>query len=242
MLWHNDSGDGPFLYTTNMEGTLLGIDTLDAMAIDYEDICEDESGRIYVGDFGNNLGRRQRQTIYVYDTASARTDSIVYTYPGQDGRGIDKPGNYNCEAMVVADGQLHLFTKDVLSGERSFYIHHFKVPAGPGTYRAELVDSLYLPRRVITGAALDRESGELYMTAYNFRVLLGFLPSGAASLIKLSEYTGDNFFSGKMERRNIAWAVPTQYEAVAIYNDRYLYIASEATLIRKRAIARRIKR
>ncbi|WP_116106196.1 hypothetical protein [Lewinella sp. IMCC34191] len=242
MLWHNDSGDGPYLYSTDMAGSLLKVDTLRAAAIDYEDICQDEAGRLYLGDFGNNRGLRQQQVIYRYDTVSERTDSIVFTYPGQDGRGIQYPGNYNCEAMVFLDGQLHLFTKDVLSGDRPFYIKHFRLPATPGNHEAKLVDSLYLPRRVITGATLDREKKELYLVAYNFRVLLGFIPSGAASLITISGYPGDEFFKGNIERRNISWAVPTQHEAVAIYDDRYLYIAAEATAIRRRAIARRIRR
>lgn len=242
MRWHNDSGDGPYLYTTDLEGNLLSTDTLNARAVDYEDICTDEAGIIYVGDFGNNTGRRKSATIYRYDPAKETTDSIRYTYPGQDGGGRLVRGNYDCEAMVASDGYLHLFTKDILFGERPFYIYHFRLPARPGTYVAELVDSLYLPRRVITGATLDRSSGELYLVAYNYRTLLGFLPTGAASLITLSDYPDDRFFRGKLRRRNLAWAVPTQHEAVGIYNEDYLYIAAEATRIRKRAIARRIRR
>ena len=242
MLWHNDSGDGPYLYTTNLAGELLAVDTLNAAAVDYEDICQDDRGLLYLGDFGNNTGRRTEQTIYIYDTLTHNTDSIRFTYPGQDGTGIDRPGNYNCEAMVVADGQLHLFTKDVLTRERPFYIKHFRLPARAGTYEAELVDSLYLPRRVITGATLDRDRNELYLVAYNFRVLLGFLPLGGASLITVSDYPNDEFFKGTIDRRNLAWAIPTQHEAVAVYDDRYLYVAAEATPLRRRAIARRVKR
>ena len=242
LIWHNDSGDGPYLYTTDRAGHLLRTDTLSARAYDYEDIAADESGLLYVGDFGNNTGRRSEQTVYRYDRATQRTDSIVYTYPGEDGRGRLTPGNYDCEAMVVADGRVHLFTKDMLFGPRAYYIKHFTVPAEPGTYVAELVDSLYLPRRVVTGAALDRERGELYLVAYNFRMLLGFLPTSSASLITLSDYPGERFLSGQMERRNIAWALPTQHEAVAIYDGKYLYVGAEATRVRRHAIGRRIKR
>ena len=242
MHWHNDSGDGPYLYTTDLYGNLLATDTLAAAAVDYEDLTRDRAGRLYVGDFGNNRGLRDRQVIYRYDTAARRTDSIVYTYPGQDGAGIDRPGNYNCEAMVAADGYLHLFTKDVLGRERPFYIHHFRLPARPGTYVAEPVDSLYLPRRVITGAALDAERGTLYLVAYNFRVLLGFLPVGGASLLELTDYPEGRFLRGKLRRRNLAWAIPTQQEAVAVYDDRYLYVAAEATAIRRHATVRRVRR
>lgn len=242
MIWHNDSGDGPYLYTTDMAGHLLRIDTLNARASDYEDLTADSEGRLYVGDFGNNRGLRMQETIYRYDRESGQTDSIQYTYPRQDGKGIDRPGNYNCEAMVEADGQLHLFTKAELRGERDYYLYHFRLPAEPGTYVAELVDSLYLPRRVVTGAALDKDKRELFLVAYNFKMLLGKLPTSAASLVKLSEYEGDRFLSGKVSRRNISWAIPTQHEAVAIYDDEYLYVGAEATRIRRHAIGRRVRR
>ena len=242
MVWHNDSGDGPYLYTTDLQGRLLRTDTLEARASDYEDLTADTTGRLYVGDFGNNRGLRQEETIYRYDPATATTDSIVYAYPRQDGGGIDRPGNYNCEAMVASGDELHLFTKAALSGRRDYYVYHFRLPARPGTYVAELVDSLYLPRRVVTGAALDEEKRELYLVAYNFRRVLGFLPTSSASLIQLSDYPEDRFLRGALRRRNLSWAIPTQHEAVAIYNRDYLYVGAEATPIRKRAIARRIKR
>ena len=242
MIWHNDSGDGPYLYTTDRAGHLLRTDTLHARAVDYEDIAMDTTGLLYVGDFGNNTGRRTFQTIYTYDRATRATDSITFTYPGQDGGGRSVRGNYDCEAMVVDAGYVHLFTKDVLSGDRPFYIYHFRLPARPGTHVAEAVDSLYLPRRVVTGAALDRATGTLYLVAYNYRRLLGLLPSSAASVITLRDYPGDRFFSGTLRRRNLAWAIPTQHEAIAVYDADYLYVGAEATRIRSRAIGRRIRR
>ncbi len=242
MIWHNDSGDGPYLYTTDLRGNLLRTDTLDARASDYEDLCADEAGLLFVGDFGNNRGLRAGAVIYTYDRNSGKTDSITYTYPGQDGGGRLVPGNYDCEAVVELNGTLHLFTKDILYGDRPFYLRHFRLPAAPGNYVAELVDSLYLPRRVVTGATLDRESGTLYLVAYNFRMLLGKLPTSSASLIALTDYPEDRFFRGKTRRRNISWAIPTQHEAVAVYNERYLYVGAEATRLRRHAMARRIKR
>ncbi|MBB4080260.1 hypothetical protein GGR28_002890 [Lewinella aquimaris] len=242
MIWHNDSGDGPYLYTTDLRGKLLKMDTLDAGALDYEDIAVDTQGLLYVGDFGNNTGRRTHGVIYRYDRSTSQTDSIVFIYPGQSGEGRLAAGNYDCEAMVAANGNLHLFTKDILFGDRPFYVRHYRLPARPGTYVAELVDSLYLPRRVVTGAALDPKTGELYLVAYNFRRLLGFLPSSSASLITLTDYPDDRFLSGRVRRRGIAWAIPTQHEAVAIFDERFLYVGAEATRLRKHAIARRLRR
>ena len=242
LVWHNDSGDGPYLYTTDRAGNLLRTDTLDARASDYEDIARAEDGTLYVGDFGNNTGRRTYQTVYRYIPESARTDSIKFTYPGEDGSGRAPNNNYDCEAMLLDGDRLHLFTKDMLFGERSFYIKHFRLPTAPGTYVAELVDSLYLPRRVVTGATIDREKREVYLVAYNFRMLGGFLPSSAASLIKLSDYADDRYLGGAVSRRNISWAWPTQHEAVTVFDDRYLYIGAEATRVRRHAIGRRVRR
>lgn len=242
MRWNNDSGDGPHLYTTDLEGKLLRTDTLSAEATDYEGLAEDPEGNIYVGDFGNNFGRRKRLAIYRYDPERMRTDSIIFRYPGQDGSGRLTPGNYNCEAMIWAGDSLHLFTKDILFGDRPAVTKHYRLPTRPGSYVAEFVDSLRIPRRVVTGAAVDRKSNTLYLVAYNYRKLLGLLPTSSASLIELRQYPQGRFLRGQLRRRNIAWAVPTQHEAVAIYDDRYLYVGAEATAIRKRAIARRLKR
>jgi hypothetical protein len=240
--WHNDSGDGPFLYRTNGGGEVVRKDSIGRRAVDFEDMCHDDAGNFYVGDFGNNAGRRKSLVIYRYDTASLRTDTIHFTYPGQDGSGILNPGNYNCEAMVFADDYLHLFTKDILFGDRPWMTYHYRLPARPGRHVAELVDSLRIPRRVVTAAALDRERGELVLTAYTFQRALGFLPSGSASLITIKDFPKGRFLRGKLRRRNISWTWPTQFEAVDFYDDRWLYVASEANRVRKHALARRKRR
>ncbi len=240
--WHNDSGDGPYLYTTDATGQLLDTTTLAAPAIDYEDLTKDPAGNYYVGDFGNNRGLRKNAVIYRYQPSSGRTDSIVFRYPGQNGAGRDVAGNYDCEALAYQGGYLHLFTKDQLMGRGNFMTYHFRVPAQPGTYVAELRDSLRLPRRVVTAAAIDSVRGELVLTAYNFRMLAGFLPSSGASLITLRDYPAGQFLQGRVRRRNLSWLVPTQFEAVDFYDAQWLYVASEGTRLRKHALARRKRR
>lgn len=236
--WHNDSGDGPFVYHTNQHGELTGRDSLAATAEDWEDMTRDKAGNLYLGDIGNNAGKRRRQTIYRYDS-SGKTTAIHFTYPGQDGGGRDRPGNYDCEAMAYQGGYLHLFTKDQLFGRGNFTTYHFRVLATPGEHLAELVDSLRIPRRVVTAAALDSVRGELVLTAYSFKMLAGFWPSSAASLITISGYPEGRFLGGRVKRRNLSWFVPTQFEAVDCYNERWLYVASEGTRLRKRAVAKR---
>lgn len=238
---HNDSGDGPFLYAFNPANNDIKPLRIPAQAKDWEDLTCDEVGHFYIADTGNNAGKRLRQVIYRYDATSAQSDSIVFTYPQQNGSGRLVRGNYDCEAIVFANNQLHLFTKALAGRRKSYWAYHFRLPAEPGKYEAELVDSLYLPRRVITAACLDSERQELVLTAYNYKRVFGFFPAVASSLISITDYPEGRFFEGKIERRNLSWAVPTQYEAVDFYDDRYLYIATERTKMKKQGL-RRVRR
>jgi hypothetical protein len=241
-IWHNDSGDGPYVYTTDAGGTILEYDTLTAGAVDYEDLTRDAAGRIYLGDFGNNSGKRTEMQVYRYDPLTQKTAMIRFTFPGQDGGGRDQPGNPDCEAMVWQGGYLHLFTKDQLFGKGRFYTYHYRLPAAPGRYEATLIDSLFLPRRVVTAAALDTVRRELVLTAYNFKMLAGIWPSGAASLITISEYPDDDFLRGRVHRRNLSWFWPTQFEAVDFFDEDWLYVGSEGTRLRKHAVGKRKRR
>lgn len=240
--WHNDSGDGPYTYTTDENGSIIHRDTLSATAFDYEDITHDNTGNVYLGDFGNNTGRRTEQRIFRYHPDKPGTDSIVFSYPGQNGEGRDQTGNFDCEAMIWHRDTLHLFTKDQLFGKGSYITYHYRLPATPGRYVAELVDSLRLPRRVVTAAAFDPERNELVLTAYNFKMLGGFWPSGFASLLTISDFPEGRFLRGTVRRRNLSWFWPTQFEAVDFYDGRWLYVGSEATRLRKLAVGKRKKR
>ena len=151
-------------------------------------------------------------------------------------------GNYDCEAVAYAGGYLHLFTKDQLNKHGRDNIYHFRVPAAPGDYEAELIDSLHLPRRVVTAAAIDTVRKQLVMTAYTFKMQLGIIPTSAASLITIDGYENDRYLTGKLHRQNLSWGPPTQYEAVDFLDDDWLYVASEGTVVRPRAVAKKKRR
>ena len=238
LYWHNDSSDGPYLYVTDLEGDLQRIDTLNAGASDWEDITSDPAGHLYLGDFGNNRGQRQHEAVYRYHPTTQQTDTILFHYPGQNGAGRDQPGNHNCEAMVFQGGYLHLFTKAKLGKGSNHHTYHYRLPSRPGNYEAELVDSLYLPRRVVTAAALDTVRKQLVFTAYNFNNTLGFIPNGSASLYTISDYPEGRFLQGNLVKERISWGLPTQFEAVDFYDEDWLYIATEATVARPRAVAK----
>ena len=77
VLWtHNDSGDGPYLYATDLHGKDRGaVQVSGAQAIDWEDIslgpcpfvfrAQPRASCIYVADTGDNLELRTFVTVYV---------------------------------------------------------------------------------------------------------------------------------------------------------------------------------
>jgi hypothetical protein len=77
VLWtHNDSGDGPFLYAVDSTGRRLAtVRVRGAAMVDWEDValgpCPDVGGHhpttdcLYIGDIGDNGGRRAYVTLYV---------------------------------------------------------------------------------------------------------------------------------------------------------------------------------
>ena len=71
VLWtHNDSGDGPYLYATDLQGTDRGaVRVLGAEAFDWEDIalgpCPTRAGEcVFIGDVGDNIEVRPFVTLY----------------------------------------------------------------------------------------------------------------------------------------------------------------------------------
>lgn len=241
LWWHNDSGDEAILYRTDLSGRILEERPLTgARNADWEDLSVDPQGRLYVGDFGNNLGRSTAFHIYRYDLQTGRLDSLRFRYPGQDGTGRAHPGNYDTEAFFFHRDSLHLFTKGWLN-VKDYRTYHYALPAEPGDYVAELRDSLDLRRRVVTAAAIDPKTEKVVFTTYLFRFWAKFLPVSGATVYTLEDYPTGHYLRGQLRRKRIACILPTQYEAVDFAGEQFIYVATERTPV-KRASAKRIRR
>jgi hypothetical protein len=127
LFWtHNDSGDGPFVYAFDRAGRRRGTFRVEgAQARDWEDIAAGpgpEPGRpyLYVGDVGDNEGKRDTVVVYRFPEpeltdadaaaareaprATARAEAIRLKYPD---------GAHNAEALLVhpSTGDLYVLTK-----------------------------------------------------------------------------------------------------------------------------------
>lgn len=242
LIWmHNDSRNPPVLVLYNpVLGKIVDEKKLPVLNRDWEDLAADQKGNLYIGDFGNNQNRRKDLRIYRYNPRSGRLDSILFHYPDQyQFPPAEKDWNFNAEAMVFFQDSLHLFSKNVFTG--NFVVKHYILPAEPGIYEAMLVDSIRLKNRVVTGAALSRDGDVLALTSYYIGKKFGWLPFTKCTVFTWRNFKGSRFFSGQMRRKRLPkFLIARQYESIIHWQNNTWLVTNEARPPQKQAI-RRIK-
>ncbi len=231
LWWHNDSGAGPVLYCTDRNGAVLKTATLNRLQHeDWEDLTRDTEGRLFIGDFGNNRNQRQNLRIYRYDPGTEQTDSILFRYPDQDAFPPPPSAcNFDMEGFVFFNDSLHLFSKNRVSAG-NYYTKHYVLPAKPGIYTAQLRDSLLLPKRVVTGAAISPDGKTVALLSYFYNFSLGFIPKSRTTVFFLFGFPGTDFTKGQIRKKRIAHGFrPSQFEAIDFTPDGNVIIASEKT-------------
>ncbi len=235
LWWHNDSGGEPALYLTNAKGKLLlKIPVPHAVNRDWEDLCAAPDGRFFIGDFGNNANRRQDLRIYIFNPAHHTVDSILFRYPDQEA--FPPPpaqASFDMEAMCWWNDTLHLFSKNRLQ-YGNYYTKHYLLPAHPGNYTALLADSVLLPKRVATAAAIRPDGRQLALLSYYYKRILGVFPHTRTSIWLWQDFPHSHFFSGQCTELKVRRCLrPTQYEAIDYIDAQTLIIASERVPLRK---------
>lgn len=235
LWWHNDSGGKAALFLTNGQGRLLAeVPVSQAVNKDWEDLTTDPQGRFYIGDFGNNANRRRDLCIYIFNPAASTTDSILFSYPDQTA--FPPPPHqaaYDMEAFFWWNDTLHLFSKNRLVAG-NYLTRHYTLPAAPGRYTAELVDSVLLPKRVATAAAIRPDGSQVAILSYFVKRILGFIPVTRTTVFLWEDFPGNRFLQGRYKAVRVRKCLfPTQYEAMDYRPDGALLIASESLPFRK---------
>jgi len=119
----NDSGDASYIYEiSRTSGNVIKkVEIKSAKNEDWELLTRD-STYLYIGDTGNNDGDRDKLVIYklkLKDLDEAETEvthdgKIIFSYPSGH-------PNYNCEAMIVVNNRLGIFTKNKRGQNTQFF-------------------------------------------------------------------------------------------------------------------------
>ena len=210
----NDGGNRPLLFQINGSGALMSTFAEPNLSNhDWEDLAED-STRLYIGDFGNNLNKRHNLLIYFRSKAGVKQDSfgrITFHYPDQN-QFPPPPSNWNfdCEAFFHHGDSLYLFSKN-LSNPNDGYSKMYRLPDETGDYKAELIDSFYL-NEPVTSADISPDGKTMVLLTY-------------FSLWVFKGFPGNNFFEGKVFQFPFKGLTPK--EAICFANDHELFITDE---------------
>lgn len=225
-IYRMDTTTNAILQTVRLEGAANG---------DWEDLAFDDT-HLYIGAFGNNVnGGRTDLRVYKLPLnvipgyagnpdvtiPSGQIEVINFRYSDQPQPPATTSTNntaFDCAAMIVDGGKIHLFSKNWLLPKTTHYVID---GVSAGTYIATPVEELetgYL----VTGA--DKVPGT------DLVILLGHQNGIPANhyLHLLSEYSGGLYFNGNKRKISLPdGSYMGQAEGVGFLTNSYGFISSE---------------
>jgi hypothetical protein len=223
---------GTLLWTSNddTDTTIYGIDTKGIIQnkiqlknvtnTDWEEISQD-SLYFYIGDFGNNSsGNRKDLHILRVEKQSlsmnnSKIDTLSFSYSNQMElrKKTENTSDFDCEAFVVSQDSIYLFTKQWEQSKTSVYV----IPKIPGNYIAELKES-YDVKGLITAAT--------YLPKKKLLVLAGYDAYLSPFIYLFYDYSDSSFFSGNKRKINIALPFH-QMEGISSQDGLHYYLTNE---------------
>lgn len=232
----NDSQNSPIIYRIDTLNGLIDqrITLLNVQNNDWEDIAKDNQ-YLYIGDFGNNLGDRTDLMIYRIPLSAIPTtgdvsltaEIISFSFADQTDFTIrNRNHDFDCEAFLIHNNKIHLFTKDWVDGQTRWYT----LPKTIGTHSAQLSGS-FNTEGLITGADISTDGSEICLVGYVKDVWTPFM-------WLLFDYQQDDLFSGNRRRIDFPLLVANQVEGVCYTESGNIFISSEQTQIAKQKLFR----
>lgn len=219
----NDSGGNAEIYKIDPQNGKIvqTVKIKNADNKDWEELAFSEK-EVFIGDFGNNLGKRKDLTIYYFPVSklnheepeiSVTAEKIEFNYPEQKNF---NPGNrvtnFDCEAMFYYKGKINLFTKEWTNLSTTHYTLELK----PGKQAARKLET-FKTNYLVTGAFVDENP----ISNTNGFYLVGYTPDGFAfvSGFSLPKKEGVGLFDKKLSKFSLPLGFTAQVgqvEGIAI--------------------------
>lgn len=218
--------DGQY-WTCNDHGqlTLYALDTATAAIVDsitlapyiydMEEVSQDDD-YLYFGDMGDNNGVRNDLHILRLSKSAIPSgpflfDTIFFSYPE---RNEENARDFDCEAFVVTDSTIILFTKQWNSHKTVCYA----IPNSPGIWLADSLFSLPV-EGMVTGASYIPRHQRLVLCGYNsFCSPFVFLAYG---------FECNSFNLGQYQRIPLSNGIGCQTEAIATLDGLHYFLTCE---------------
>ena len=187
--------------------------------IDWEAITNDGEN-FYIGEFGNNLGTRKDLKIY---QIPFRNDSLIidsiktipFYYPEQtDFTPKNINNNFDAEAMIFLDRNIHLFTKEWITNTVSHYVIDKNLTENQPAKKLETFETGF----VVTDASFFGD--RLYVVGYTKK-------ASVYLMIFEKDETGNLFFNKPLKKFSLGRAFSIgQIEGITA-TDKGVYISGE---------------
>lgn len=218
----NDSGNKPILYGLNASGSILKEIKIKAKNRDWEDLAMDNSGNIYIGNFGNNDNDSKALSILKVSSdsidagiKSIKPTKISFSYPEQKKYPPKKSKrHFDCESFFFYNDSLYLFTKSRAPKEKG-KTNLYQLPTIGGKYKAKYLNTFTTCDGNgcwVTSADINSEGNKIVLLTENSAYLF-------------TDFRGNNFFKGQY--KTLDFNHSSQKESVVFKNDSTLYIADE---------------
>jgi len=220
----NDARNPPEVYALDTKTLKKGhtIRVKGATNIDWEDLASSPDGRLFIGDFGNNISNRTDLTIYTVTEPwlinKRRTKTIETTFSFSNQTKFppkNEEVSFDVEGFIFLKDYFYLFTRNRakhFNGITNIY----KLPAKEGKQTAKLIGTFYTGNNPkdcqITGAAIHHRTGKIALLSYN-KVWI------------FNNYTEDNFTTGSVETIELGHF--SQKESICFLTENDIYIADE---------------
>ncbi len=225
LFWtFNDSGGEATLFGVDEKGTIrVRVHVGNATNVDWEDIAQD-SKYLYIADTGNNGGNRRNLGIYRFPKTMlpANGDKVVkadfmgYSYEDQtDFNQTAHAHPFDCEALIVSNDSLYLFTKDWKNERTALYVLHFGEKESVARKRGE-----FAAGGLVTGADISPNGKIMALSGYAQMKPFVWV---------FKDFKSGKPFSGDSLRIDLGMLFMSQTEGVTVTNEGRILISCEQT-------------
>lgn len=209
LIWViEDAGNDNHVYGLDTNGNIKrDITVTNSENVDWEDLTSDASENLYIGDFGNNSRKRKKFTIYKIanpEKSGDRVTANIINFELPKGKNSE-----DFEAFFIYENSFYIFSKE------SKNCIMLQVPNEPGSHVAKLAAEFQLngKNNLITSADISNDGNTIVLLNHD-------------KVWKLTGYTSDNFFEGKI--KPITFEHDSQKEGVCFANNSTLLITDES--------------
>jgi hypothetical protein len=221
-LWTiNDSDDSHIYGLDTLTGEIL--ETIELLGVENTDweAIEQDNENLYIGNFGNNAhGNRTDLSILKISKLSILSgnpsiETIEFYYSDQSDFSAqdNNTSDYDCEAFIVSDDQIFLFTKQWNSLGTKVY----SLPKTDGIYQAQYITE-YQVDGLITDASLIVDQSIILLSGYS-ELLQPFV-------YLIYDFEQPQFFQGN--KRKIQLNLPfRQIEGISSIDGKKVFLSNE---------------